>query len=175
MHTLTRKTEAHLFRILGMPVRETRGQSNPETRVLMFEDQPVADAFTLITAGLADTHGQELLLCGWNALLNDATYATIFSVARLLHDEQLAVTSGMLVELPQPITSQTAIRHLLLWPPVYHDDALQTLAEEVEILWMVPLLPQEAAWLERKGATAFDEKMTGTDPDLLDWTRASVV
>jgi hypothetical protein len=178
--TLTRRIETEVARILGTPVRETRGHTEDlqrmvPTRVLTFEHQPADEAFTLITAGLAETLGQELLLCGWNALLTDSTYGTMFAVAQLLYDERLAISSGMLVELPEPITPETTIRHLLLWPPVYHDEALQSLTEAVELLWLVPLLAQEAAWLERRGAAAFDQLLSGSDPDLLDWTRASIV
>ena len=172
--TLTERIEAHAARILGAPVRITQAQA-AAMRVLTFEHQPVEEAFTLMTAGLAESHGQELLLCGWSSLLTDDVYNTMFAIAQLVYAEQMNIAAGMFLELPQPIAPSTPIHHLMLWPPVYHDEALQQLAEEVDVLWLVPLLPQEAAWLERRGAAAFDALMSEHDPDLLDWTRASVV
>ena len=150
--------------ILGTPERETHAtaagtDAAAAVRVLTFADQPVEDAFTLVSVGLE----KELLLCGWNAFRTDAAYKTLFSLAQIVHDDAMDIEEGTLLEMPE--------RSFLVWAPVYHDERLQ----DLPILWLIPVTESEATWIEEHEPDAFDALMQEKDPDLLDWSRESVV
>jgi len=72
----------------------------------------------------------------------------------------------------------TMMEALYCASPVYFDDALSPfvrLQEPVIIVWLVPITPDEAAYVETHGWSAFEDRLEEVNPDLLDLKRVSVV
>ena len=72
----------------------------------------------------------------------------------------------------------TKMEALYCASPVYFADALSPfvgLQEPVIIIWLVPITPDEAMYIESHGWSAFEDRLEEINPDLLDLKRASVV
>jgi hypothetical protein len=154
--------------------------------IVTFLDQPVEQAFTLVTVGLSDRPltgpegervWQELLLCGWIEDLDDRLYRRLFDVAGTLREEGESANPGAVVELDGPLSDRGELRQVFLYPPTYHPDALATLPpdptgeEELEVVWLLPVTPSEVKLVASAGPEAFEAYLAREDPDLLDLGR----
>lgn len=194
MTTTSDRVRTYLEQALGPVVRVTTGrdlvgsQSAP-CAIATFADQPVEGAFTLVTLGLSDSPllgpegervRQELLLCGWNADLDDRLYGLLFTVATGIRDAGETANPGAVLELDGPLGEPGDLRHVFLYPPTYHRDELATISApdddgscgEIEILWLLPVTAVEVELIEAQGPEAFEAHLVEADPDLLDLRRA---
>lgn len=189
--TIRGRVEEWYERHLGKPAlvtdaRDVEGRRNAPFQVATFFDQPVEEAFTLATIGLSETTQtgpedesvrQELLLCAWAGFRHDSLYATLFTVAQLVHDRGETANPGEVIEMPRPVADGIPLRHVFVYLPIYHSDDLHSVPlgrDAVEILWLIPITETEAAFIEEHGPEAFDELLGREDPDLLDLQRPSL-
>lgn len=193
MTTASDRVRTYLERILGPVVsvttgRDLVGSQTAPCSIATFADQPVAGAFTLVTLGLSDSPllgpegelvRQELLLCGWNADLDDRLYGLLFSVASGIRDEGETANPGAVLELDGPLSEPGDLRHVFLYPPTYHRDEVATIPApgdgdshgEIEVLWLLPVNAAEVDLIEERGPEAFETHLLEADPDLLDLRR----
>jgi hypothetical protein len=62
--------------------------------------------------------------------------------------------------------------------PVYLPDSFhvcRSTPEPVVFAWMVPITDAEAVFARTRGRAAFEDALEATDPDLLDYSRGSIV
>lgn len=184
---------AHLEKILGPAVQLTRGRDLAGDRQATFEvatfaDQPVEGAVTLVTVGLSDTAlkgpegeilRQELLLCAWNGAKSESLYTGLFSAAQVYLDLGASANPGSILELEKPLGGPAGPREVFLYEPTYHPEELATVPpsqaepEPIEIVWLIPVTPAEAALVDAEGPDAFESYLAANDPDLLDLGRSA--
>jgi hypothetical protein len=186
---LLRHLEAHLGpsskRTTG---RDLVGGEAAVCSIVTFLNQPVDDAFTLVTVGLSDRPlagpegeqvWQELLICGWTEDLDDRLYRRLFDVALTLREEGESANPGAVTELDGALSDRGELQRVFFYPPTYHADELATVPAppgeagegEIEIVWLLPVTEKEALLVETDGPEAFEAYLAREDPDLLDLGR----
>jgi hypothetical protein len=176
------EVDGYLRLAFGTPVLSTSGRAHGRRapwRIDTYADRPADDAFTIATVGVCDTPlAQELLLSAWNAHKHDGAYNTLFTVSDDLVARELAVEQGMVLELQAPVVAESRMRQLFVYTPVYHlDDTspIETQSGPVALYWLIPITTAESDFVDANGWEEFDSLLLEHDPDLLDWTRASIV
>lgn len=123
---------------------------------------------------------QELLV----ASSNDGDIpAFIFDV--LQHVTTAALQAGQayaarsLVKVPWRTPDGSKIAGFYVASPIYYPDALHVFEppgrDPILIAWLVPITRPEGVLVLDSGWEALEERLVESDPDLLDWGRASVV
>ncbi len=144
--------------------------------VVIFDDLPCTGARTLATAGLGSHVGQELLFsCLIHQFVPDAV-KLVGSVARQLFVRAKGFHEGEVLGPSGPILPRVRAEALLAFKPVYFGDVLDEAVigadgSHIHFFWLVPLLGQEAKWIQRHDASAFADILEHQDPNLLDLCR----
>lgn len=164
-----------------------KSMDDPKFDVGRFLDQPSAGATTYVTFGLSKTWlhqpsghvRQELLLC------RDGD--TEYECARLLPsivEDVLASTDallrGAILGPHGPLLPGATTEAFWAWQPVYFPESfVQYDGDEghppISIAWLIPLTASEAEYARENGTDAFEALILREDPDLLDWSRPSLV
>ena len=152
--------------------------------VVRFGDRPIADASTYVTIGLSERVleqpsgpvRQELMFSCYGSFDLDAIPLTLAHVAG-----QVALTGRALLEFgtwprDEGLAPRQAAAFLfsapIYFPPEVH--VIETRPPTV-LVWLIPILEDEAALVAEKGWGPLERRFTQQDPDLLDLDRKSVL
>jgi hypothetical protein len=180
-------TAEHLEQHLGPMERGWSSASLPGVQVCLFRDQPSPGVITLATIGLSNTVlamsaerkvRQELLLAVRDDLPAEELAKLLIDVAELLIKRGRALLRGDIVRLGDRVAADSAADALYASIPVAFPDGLATLMDSTPatvVVWLIPLQPPEAAFVESSGWSDFEERLEAANPDLFDPERESVV
>jgi hypothetical protein len=176
----------HLEKYLG---RIDVGWQEPDSfRVLRFKHGPIANAVAFSTLGLSNsplaspTTGKsvrhELLFIN----RADRGDMNIPAVLRQVGMESLSkkrpVLRGDVIGPRGQLFNGSTMEALYVAIPVYLPDSFHTYTSQnysVVFPWLVPITRQEALYVAQNGWNAFEDRLSETDPDLLDIQRPSIV
>ena len=155
---------------------------------VVFPDQPVTGATAFTTLGLsnhllAQERGPrarlEFLFACRDAHLDQFEP---LSVLADVTDQALAAHAapprGTVIGPGGPFFAGSQMEALYCTGPVYFQDGLSTFAGFAEpflIVWLVPIAPIEAAFVQSHGWSRFETLLTEAQPDLLDMLRPAIV
>jgi len=88
-----------------------------------------------------------------------------------IEDGQLLLRGSLHTMAAGPFASAPDIVDFYLTRPTYLPDEMSSL-DDTDFLWVVPLLPTEAAFARACGWRALETELVASDPDLLDLTRS---
>lgn len=177
----------HLERHLGPMERGWSSSSLPGVQVCVFRDQPCAGVVTLATLGLSNTilamNGdrrvrQELLLAVREGAKLEELAKILLDVAERLMQRERALLRGDLVPLGAKIDEAREADVLYASMPVVFPDGLATLRESTPatvVVWLIPVHPLEARFIESSGWNAFEDRLESVNPDLFSLDRGSAV
>lgn len=180
--------ERSLGAIQGGWTHDASGSRLPFS-VARFHDTPAPGARTLVTLGLSHTPlllgrgpkrmRQELLL----ACSGDASLGPLPGLLQQLGTAALrsgrAYSGKSTLPLDGPAQEGSIIEALYLAAPIYFPDQLHVFAgagdEPIVTCWLVPITGPEAKLAANEGWEAFEDRLAAKDPDLLDWSRKSII
>lgn len=177
----------HLERHLGSMERGWSSASLPGVQVCLFRDRPCPGVVTLTTLGLSNTVlamsggrqvRQEILLALHDDRHVEELGKLLLHVADLLLKRGRALLRGDVIPLGDKIAADTAADALYASIPVVFPEGLATLRESTPatvVVWLIPLQPAEATFVESSGWGVFEERLEAANPDLFDLGRGSVV
>lgn len=176
--------EAHLGTIAGGWSRKSETQS---LQVVRFADRPDPSVSTFATLGLS-RHvlamprerevRQELLFAAHDRYPADRIASFLLSFAEYVGDRHRALLRGDVVGPADPLIPGVAATAVYASLPVVYPDGLATFrgSEPPTVLvWLIPLLPDEAPWVKAHGWSAFEDRLEAAEPDLFDLDRPPVV
>lgn len=184
-----RHVERHLGRIQKGWMHDRAGERLPYS-VARFDDAPVAGATSFLSLGLSKTDlrlgngsrrlRQELLVASSNggdmdAFLVDALQH--FASATLQNGQAYSARSLVKLSWHPPAASEVAGFYVAA--PIYYPEALHLFEapgrDPILIAWLVPVTKAEGLFVLESGWEAFEDRLVEEDPDLLDWSRRSIV
>lgn len=172
---------------LGPIERGWESATGPEAvQVCLFQNQPISGVFTLATLGLS---AHELKMSGGRSVRQEFILAAQQqhrpgNLAKLLLDlsekllrEHLAVLRGQVVPLGAPVAHGSEASALYASVPVVYPPGIAKFNETspaTVIVWLFPVLPQEATYIATMGWNVFEELLEQADPNLFDLNRPCV-
>jgi len=177
----------HLERHLGPMDRGWSSSSLPGVQVCLFRDRPLAGVTTLATLGLSDTvlamsEGrkvrQELLMAVRNDRAPEEFGKLLIHIAEGLQRSGQALVRGEVIPLGGRLAADSTAEALYASIPVVFPEGLATLTDSsppTVFVWLVPLLPREAAYVGSSGWSELEDRLEAADPDLFDLRRGSVI
>lgn len=177
----------HLEQSLGKMERGWSSVSTPGIRVCLFRNQPTSGVDTLTTLGLSNTilamnEGrsvrQELMMTVPVDRAKENFARKLLHIAERLVNSGRALLRGDVVDLGGTIASDSSAEALYAAIPVVFPEALATLPDTsppTVFVWLIPLLPTEAAFVKSSGWSDFEDRLEASEPDLFDLRRDAVV
>jgi hypothetical protein len=159
--------------------------------VCRYPDQPAEGATTYVTVGLSKTwlHAndrhvrQELMLSRWGDEEYDCARLLPW-ICRLVLDSGDAILLGEILPPAGPLLPGATAEALVGLHPAYHPEEFGVYRGDaggdeghppVGVTWLVPVTGDEAAFVNEHGVDRFTELLLERDPDLLDWSRPSML
>lgn len=93
-------------------------------------------------------------------------------------EQNRACSLGDVIGPRGPLRAGATVSALYTAQPDYSPDSFgvcETTPEPVVFAWMVPITDAEAAFVRAQGRDAFEDALFAADPDLLDFSRLSIV
>ncbi len=168
-----------LTRVLEPPSETVKGPQ--EWDLMWFDDEPCEGARTVVSVGLSEkllpqSPGLppirlEILMMVRPQLVDLAEVVAVMDwMGMHIEDGHPLLRGSIHSTSVGPFASAPHIVDFYVSRPVYLSDELSM--DDTDFLWIVPLLPAEAAFARARGWDAFESELVAADPDLLDITRA---
>jgi len=178
----------HIEMHLGPIARGWASSSKPgELRACLFNNQPSEGSATIATLGLS-RHvlemktgrqvRQELIFAHHGLVDAEDNAGLLLYVAESVVTSHRALLRGEIVALGAPVIKGGVARSLYVSAPVIFPDQLATFDGSVPstvFAWLFPVCPPEVAYIERFGWSQFEDLVEQSDPDLLNWSRDSML
>lgn len=186
---MTSKLLDHLESHLG---RISRGWGDyggdlKSLQVCRFEDAPMQGVVTYVTLGLSHhvlsmpkgrAVRQELVLAVAHEYASDDLAKLLAYVAERILGEHQAILRGDVIPLGSSVARGSELSSLYVSLPVAFPDGLATYSgtdPATVFAWLVPVHDLEAKLVRRMGWSQLEDHFEGSNPDLFDLGRASVV
>jgi hypothetical protein len=179
--------EDHLGAIVSGWAEDESGTKLP-FQVVLFERSAVRGVRVVSTLGLSNTplhvaEGQRTLRQELLAMFKESDgHRNLPAILQQLATEairqQTAYSLGDVGGPRGELSAGATVTALYTALPVYLPDAFhicRSTAKPVVFAWMVPITDEEAAFARRRGRDAFEDLLQSNDPDLLDFSRPSIV
>ncbi|MBX7114758.1 MAG: suppressor of fused domain protein [Myxococcaceae bacterium] len=177
----------HLEKHLGLVERGWKFESPAGLQVCLFRNQPQPGLVTLATLGLSNhvlamsngrTVRQELLF-GLPADGQLNRFAPLLAhVADCILREHRALLRGEVFPVGEKLSPQATSQDLYVSMPVAFPDDLAELSDSTPatvFVWLMPLMPKEAAFVRDVGWNKLESRLEAADVDVFDLQRESVV
>jgi hypothetical protein len=153
-------------------------------QVWRFKDKPVAGAVTYTTVGLSNhllgqdeerSIRQELVFSCYEDFSRLPIENRLFSVSRDLIQSHEALRHGQVLGPRGPLFEGVRAEGLLALEPSFFPKGFVEFTESdgtnVVMVWLVPLLQEEAAFARQHGWNVLDSLMVELNPDVMDLDR----
>lgn len=170
--------ESHLSRFLGTPKisYDTRqGLLSKPIAVNLYERHPSPSAITLSTVGLSADKPYELLLCTYAREETLELANLLCGVVKQATEMGITLQRGDILGPAGAIAQGSPLEAFYVCFPNYFSPQMRQIRTEntlIDILWLIPIHPEEAEWATIHGPQALEKLIETQDPDLLDWERA---
>lgn len=175
--------EAHLGPLICGWFTDPDGAPVPFS-VLKFGGGSIADVFTYVTVGLSAVElrskntekiiHQELLLMCRESFGTRNIPGLLQQVGLSVLADKTAILRGEVLGPKGPIFTECDLTAFYATNPVYFPDSF--LVDDLAVLvWLVPITSPEAKFVQNNGWISFEDCLVSKDPDLLDFSRPSIV
>lgn len=178
--------EQHLGEIAYGWDQDENGDKLP-FQVLKFNNGPSPGTCTFTTLGLSD-HGftlndekvvyQELVFIAYAQLGNQNIPGILMQVGKSLLYQHQALLSGEVIGPYDDLLDQTNMQALYVTSPVYFTESFHYYKgkkKTIVMAWLIPVTAGEAHFVIREGWNSFEDLLEQKDPDLVDFTRKSLI
>ncbi|RZU16410.1 suppressor of fused protein SUFU [Kribbella rubisoli] len=134
--------------------------------------------YPLISAATGRTIRHELLLLVSEELVNEPFPSLLQEIGEEAIRDDRALLRGDLLGPRGPLISESHLEALYVTMPVYFPDDFATCDSPdgpIVIAWLVPVSLAEARYIDSAGWEAFEDRLIEQDPNLMDFSRKSVV
>jgi hypothetical protein len=176
----------HVERYLG-PI-EAGARLREGVQGAWFRERPFAGSSSFMTLGLShhvfkQAAGNgirlELLIACRNEFVESFNPLSILAdVSDRVASTHVAPARGTVIGPAGRFSPQFQMEALYCCSPVYFDDGFAEyggFSEPLVIIWLVPITPEEALYVQESGWDAFEDLLESAEPDLLDLERPSLV
>jgi suppressor of fused protein SUFU len=188
--SVTRKrVREHIRKTLGPISREWEERADGSAlpfAIAQVDEQPASRAVTFVTMGLSESDlrfpsgkptRQELLFSCYGADVEKNIQGLLAGLAMERVSKQRAFARGDVEGPAGPLFPSTRFEALYASLPAYFSDTFANNSATVpptHFMWLVPITPGEAEFVNREGWSAFEDLLVKQDPDLLDLRRAEI-
>lgn len=150
--------------------------------VAAFPEQPSPGVTTLATLGLSyhlldqgESQIRQELLLGFHGDHSTGVLSMLLvHLAERLLTNHRAIRRGEVVPLGYPIVNGSMARCVYACAPCVYAHGLElcsTTSPPTIIVWLIPVLPSEVAYINAHGWSSFEDQLERHDPDLFDLLR----
>ncbi|WP_343575833.1 suppressor of fused domain protein [Pseudomonas sp.] len=167
----------------GWTVKSGRGS----VQVLCFKNKPYDGVVTYVTLGLSDTAlsmpkgrevRQELVFTAYEGFSAEEIASFMLSFCDYILARKQALLRGDVIGPSASLIPGVAVNSVYASIPVIFDDAFATYNgsfPHTVMVWLVPLLEDEAEFVKANGWGCFEDILERKDPDLMELNRVSIV
>ena len=176
----------HLERYLG-PI-QAGAQLGEGVQGVQFRECPSAGSSSFMILGLSDhvfkqASGQGIriefvIACGNEFVESLNPLSILADVSDRIASTHVAPARGTVLGPAGRFSPQFQMEALYCCNPVYFDAGFAEFSgfpEPLVIIWLVPITPEEALYVQESGWDAFEDLLQSADPDLLDLERPALV
>lgn len=151
-----------------------------------FPDRPFPNAITSISFGLSERALQapsgkkirhELLMIGRSGSEGSLS-DVILAVANIIAGRGRPLLQGEVIGPAGPVVPGATVEALYATNPGYFPEEMEVwegASGPVVFAWLIPVTPAEAAYVELNGRARFEDEFWDANPDILDFSRETVV
>ncbi|WP_223701509.1 suppressor of fused domain protein [Sutcliffiella deserti] len=122
---------------------------------------------------------QELIFVSDSSMGDINIPAILQQVGKMLLQKNRALLRGDVIGPYGALSTNSKLEALYSTMPVYFPDDFHSyqVNEELTIVmtWLIPITSQEALFIEENGWSSFEDKLEDLDPDLIDFSRESII
>ena len=155
--------------------------------VSRFRSQPIEGMTTYVTLGLSHHTlsmpnerevRQELVFSAFEYIAGEEIARFLLRIADLIISREEAILRGTVIGPGKRIFSGSPMNAVYVSLPVMFDESLATYegtSPSTVLVWLIPILADEARYVEEHGWEAFEDLLEQKNPDLWDLRRTSVI
>ena len=163
-----------------------RGLSE-DVSVSRFLNQPVEEISTYVTFGLSDhklsmpngkSVRQEFIFSTLESVPGEEVAGLLLRMADLIMSRKKAILRGEVIGPGREMFSGSSMNAIYVSIPVMFDEKFATFEGTLPstvLVWLIPILSNEAKYIEEHGWEEFEDVLEQNDPDLWDLGRQSVI